>query len=159
MGPMGPQAQRLHATLQLMWHMHIIQCYICRRGSSTLVFLRAHDGVEILQNTPAKSDTNSLAVVRQSTMTLVSAFLCDGACGSLTCNLGRKNGHTLHRRTPAFLLLGVSCAVAVCAQAFLLPFAKILSYVLVQILSPYCRKLHAIRLGPWPIHQVWRKRN
>jgi len=52
-------------------------------------------------------------------MTLLNAFPCVGACGSLVRRLRRKYGHiyvysVLYRRIPAALLLGVvGCDVGV----------------------------------------------
>jgi len=87
-------------------------------------------------------------------MTLLNAFPCVSACGSLIRRLWRKHGHILYRRIPAALLLGVvGCDVAVCAYALLLPH----QYVAVQMLPALYRKLHAIILSPRPIPQVCRK--
>ena len=87
-------------------------------------------------------------------MTLLNAFPCVGARGSLVQRLRRKHGRIPYRRIPVALSLDVvGCAVGVCARALLLPH----QYVAVQRLPAPCRKLHAILLDPRPIPQVCQK--
>ena len=72
-----------------------------------------------------------LLVVCRSTIMLLSAFICVGACGSIAPKVRCTNDHMLYRRIPAALLLRVDCAVGVCAYALLQPH----QYVAVQMLS------------------------
>jgi len=81
-------------------------------------------------------------------MTLLNAFLCVSACGSLVQTLRRKHGHILYRRIPAALSLEVvGCAVGVCVHILLLQH----QYVAVQMLPAPCHKLHTILLNTRPI--------